>query len=124
MGKLVIRLALLVIIAAGAGLGGTYWWRTARFQETTDNAYVEGDISVISPQVEGKIASIKKLQPLLIAGKQERIHSLAKTLKTLSKKKTNPQLIHQKKRRLQTLEQQLTQLKEELIAHCKDILTR
>ncbi len=58
MGKLAIRLALLVIIAAGAGLGGTYWWRTARFQETTDNAYVEGDISVISPQVEGKIATV------------------------------------------------------------------
>jgi membrane fusion protein (multidrug efflux system) len=58
MGKLVIRLALLVIIAAGAGLGGTYWWRTARFQETTDNAYLEGDISVISPQIEGKIATV------------------------------------------------------------------
>src|SRR5690348_378447 len=58
MGKLAIRFALLVIIAAGAGLGGTYWWKTARFQETTDNAYVEGDISVISPQVEGKIATV------------------------------------------------------------------
>ena len=58
MGKLVIRLALLVIIAAGAGLGGAYWWRTARFQESTDNAYVEGDISVVSPQIEGKIATV------------------------------------------------------------------
>ena len=58
MGKLAIRLALLVIIAVGAGFGGTYWWRTARFQETTDNAYVEGDISVISPQIEGKIATV------------------------------------------------------------------
>src|SRR5260370_35806378 len=58
MGKLAIRFAVLVIIAAGAGVGGTYWWRTARFQETTDNAYVEGDISVISPQVEGKIATV------------------------------------------------------------------
>src|SRR5581483_6498038 len=30
----------------------------ARFQETTDNAYVEGDISVISPQIEGKVATV------------------------------------------------------------------
>src|SRR3954468_3439797 len=58
MGKLAIRLALLVIIAAGAGLGGTYWWRTARFLENTDNAYVEGDISVISPLIEGKVATV------------------------------------------------------------------
>jgi membrane fusion protein (multidrug efflux system) len=58
MRKHVIRVALLIIIAAGAGLGGTYWWKTGRFQETTDNAYVEGDISVISPQVEGKIATV------------------------------------------------------------------
>ena len=58
MGKLAIRFALLVIIAAGAGLGGTYWWKTARFQETTDNAYVEGDISVVSPQIEGKVATV------------------------------------------------------------------
>jgi membrane fusion protein, multidrug efflux system len=58
MSKHLIRLALLVIVAAGAVIGGTYWWRTARFMETTDNAYIEGDISVISPQVEGKIATV------------------------------------------------------------------
>jgi membrane fusion protein (multidrug efflux system) len=59
MVKLAIRVALLVIIAAGAGIGGTYWWKTGRFQETTDNAYVEGDISVISPQIEGKVATVR-----------------------------------------------------------------
>jgi membrane fusion protein (multidrug efflux system) len=58
MRKLVIRSALLVIIAAAAIGGGTYWWRTARFLESTDNAYVEGDISVVSPQVEGKVATV------------------------------------------------------------------
>jgi membrane fusion protein (multidrug efflux system) len=59
MRKHMIRVALLIIIAAGAGLGGTYWWKTGRFQETTDNAYVEGDISVVSSQVEGKIATVQ-----------------------------------------------------------------
>src|SRR5271169_3494 len=40
-------------------------------------------------QVEGKIASIKKLRPTLIAGKQERITSLTKTIKRLIKKKAD-----------------------------------
>ena len=64
-------------------------------------------------QVEGKIASIKKLRPTLIAEKQDRITSLTKTIKRLTKKRVASQLIHQKKRRLQTLQQQLTRLKED-----------
>ena len=64
-------------------------------------------------QIEGKITSIKKLRPTLIAEKQERITSLTKKLKTLTKKKASPQLIHQKKRRLKTLEHQLHQLRED-----------
>ncbi len=43
---------------AGAGLGGWYWWTAARFIETTDNAYVEADISAISPQVSGYIRDL------------------------------------------------------------------
>src|SRR5687767_341158 len=59
MAKLAIRLLLALIVAAGAAAGGAYWWQTARFQETTDNAYVEGDISVISPLIEGKVATVR-----------------------------------------------------------------
>src|SRR5689334_13401544 len=58
MAKLVIRLLLVLIVAAGAVGGGAYWWKTGRFQESTDNAYVEGDISVISPLIEGKVATV------------------------------------------------------------------
>jgi membrane fusion protein (multidrug efflux system) len=58
MAKLVIRLLLVLIVAAGAVGGGAYWWKTGRFQESTDNAYVEGDISVVSPLVEGKVATV------------------------------------------------------------------
>ena len=58
MRKLAIRAVLLVIVAGAALGGGAYWWKTARFQETTDNAYVEGDISVISPLIEGKVATV------------------------------------------------------------------
>ena len=59
MVKLAIRAVLALIVAAGAVGGGAYWWQTARFQETTDNAYVEGDISVVSPLIEGKVATVK-----------------------------------------------------------------
>jgi membrane fusion protein (multidrug efflux system) len=59
MVKLAIRLLLVLIVAAGAVGGGAYWWKTARFQESTDNAYVEGDISVISPLIEGKVATVQ-----------------------------------------------------------------
>jgi membrane fusion protein (multidrug efflux system) len=45
-------------LVAGAGLGGWYWWTAARFIETTDNAYVEADISAISPQVSGYIRDL------------------------------------------------------------------
>ncbi len=58
MVKLAIRLVLVLIVAAGAVGGGAYWWKTGRFQESTDNAYVEGDISVISPLIEGKVATV------------------------------------------------------------------
>ncbi|GAB2175083.1 HlyD family secretion protein [Dongia sp. agr-C8] len=58
MVKLAIRLLLVLIVAAGAVGGGAYWWQTGRFQESTDNAYVEGDISVVSPLVEGKVAEV------------------------------------------------------------------
>jgi IS605 OrfB family transposase len=64
-------------------------------------------------QIEGKIASIKKRRPALIAEKQERISSLLKTIKNLTKKKTKPHLLHQKKRRLKTLEHQLGRLQED-----------
>jgi membrane fusion protein (multidrug efflux system) len=58
MVKLAIRLLLVLIVAVGAVGGGAYWWKTARFFENTDNAYVEGDISVISPLIEGKVANV------------------------------------------------------------------
>ena len=60
-------------------------------------------------QVEGKIASIKKLRPIHIAEAKERIASLTKKIKKLK----DPQILHQKKRRLKHLEDKLKQLKED-----------
>jgi membrane fusion protein, multidrug efflux system len=55
------RLALSGIafaIGLGAAAYGIHWWTVGRFVETTDDAYVGGDVTVISPQVPGFIAEV------------------------------------------------------------------
>ena len=51
-----LGLPVLLLLLAAAGFGGWYWWAELRFLETTDNAYVEGDLSVISPRIAGYVA--------------------------------------------------------------------
>jgi membrane fusion protein (multidrug efflux system) len=46
------------LIAAGAIWYGYDYWTVGRFIETTDDAYVGGDISVIAPKVSGFIAQV------------------------------------------------------------------
>ena len=43
---------------AGAGVGGAWWWTTARFLQSTDNATLQGDIAVLSSRIEGDVAEI------------------------------------------------------------------
>jgi len=47
--------ALLTVAAAGYG---RHWWTTGRFFETTDDAYVGGDVTALSPHVPGFVARI------------------------------------------------------------------
>jgi membrane fusion protein (multidrug efflux system) len=55
------RLALVALIALAA-VGVTKlaydWWTTGRFIESTDDAYVGGDVTVIAPEVAGFIAQV------------------------------------------------------------------
>jgi membrane fusion protein, multidrug efflux system len=48
----------IAVLAAGAG-GGWYWWNVLRFLQSTDDAYVQSDVSIISPKVEGYIKKVK-----------------------------------------------------------------
>jgi membrane fusion protein, multidrug efflux system len=56
------RKLLLVGLAAallvGGGIKGYDWLTVGRFTQVTDNAYVEADISVISPKVQGYIREV------------------------------------------------------------------
>ena len=49
---------LLIALTLGAGTGW-YWWTAWRFQQSTDDAYIQSDITVISPKVEGYIKEVR-----------------------------------------------------------------
>ena len=55
------RVALLglacILVLATAGYG-YYWWAVDRFFQSTDDAYVSGDVTPIAPHIAGFIAEI------------------------------------------------------------------
>jgi membrane fusion protein (multidrug efflux system) len=55
------RLALagaVLAVLAGGGWYGSNWWTTGRFIESTDDAYVGGNVTAIAPHVGGFIAEV------------------------------------------------------------------
>jgi membrane fusion protein (multidrug efflux system) len=48
----------VVLLASGVS-GGWYWWKVLRFLQSTDDAYVQSDVTLISPKVEGYIKKVK-----------------------------------------------------------------
>jgi membrane fusion protein, multidrug efflux system len=49
---------VFVLLLTGAGSYGRYWWETGRFLESTDDAYVGGDVTVIASRVSGFVAEV------------------------------------------------------------------
>lgn len=49
---------LAIAVLAGAGWYGYQWWTDGRFLISTDDAYIEGDIAVISPKVSGYVTKV------------------------------------------------------------------
>ncbi len=52
--KLILSLLLAALLGAG-GYYGLDWWRHGRFIESTDNAYIGADITVVAAKVSGYI---------------------------------------------------------------------
>ena len=55
------RFILPILIVAAIGAGGWYgyeYWTTGRFMVSTDDAYIQGDITAIAPKVTGYIDRI------------------------------------------------------------------
>jgi membrane fusion protein, multidrug efflux system len=60
--RLAIKRLLLSGLILGIGLAavwyGSRWWAVGRFIESTDDAYVGGEVTVIAPKVSGLIAEV------------------------------------------------------------------
>lgn len=50
---------ILLAILAGGGYYGYNWWTEGRFMVSTDDAYISGDIAVISPKVTGYVKTVQ-----------------------------------------------------------------
>ncbi len=50
--------ALGLLVAGGIAWYGWNWWQVGRFVETTDDAYVGGNVTTISPHVAGFVSKI------------------------------------------------------------------
>jgi membrane fusion protein (multidrug efflux system) len=55
--KLMAGLAVVALVLGV--IGGWYWWTELRFLQSTDDAYVESDVSIISPKIEGYIKEVR-----------------------------------------------------------------
>ncbi|MFN3717673.1 MAG: HlyD family secretion protein [Rhizobium rhizophilum] len=53
----VLPLILAALLAGGAWYGYG-WWTDGRFMVSTEDAYIEGDIAIISPKVSGYVAKV------------------------------------------------------------------
>jgi membrane fusion protein (multidrug efflux system) len=55
--KVLIATVLLAAVAYG-GHTGWHWWTVGRYQETTDNAFLQADKVTVSPRVSGYVATV------------------------------------------------------------------
>jgi membrane fusion protein (multidrug efflux system) len=58
VGRRLLRPLILLAVVAAALVTAGWWFTEGRYIESTDNAYVQGDIAVLSPRIEGNIAAI------------------------------------------------------------------
>ncbi|RYB01749.1 HlyD family secretion protein [Lichenibacterium ramalinae] len=55
------KLVLAAVLLAGIGYGGHtgwHWWTVGRFQETTDNAFLQADKVTVSPRIAGFVTAV------------------------------------------------------------------
>jgi membrane fusion protein (multidrug efflux system) len=56
--KRLLQAVLLVAVLIAAPLGLNWWFTEGVYIESTDNAYVQGDIAVLGPRIEGDVLTI------------------------------------------------------------------
>ncbi len=56
--KMAIRAALVAVVLVVGVVAGRWWFAEGRWIESTDNAYVQGDIAVLGPRIEGDVMAV------------------------------------------------------------------
>src|SRR6185312_4622695 len=55
--RIAAGMAALALVAGAVGYGW-YWWQTDRYMESTNDAYVRADYTIVAPKVSGYIATV------------------------------------------------------------------
>jgi membrane fusion protein (multidrug efflux system) len=59
MRRATIGIVIVVIVSVIGAAAGWHWWTVWRFLQSTDDAYVHSDVTVISPKVEGYVKEVR-----------------------------------------------------------------
>ncbi|MDR3537396.1 MAG: HlyD family secretion protein [Acetobacteraceae bacterium] len=54
----ILRPLLAVVVLIGAGAATAWWFAEGRWIESTDNAYLQGDIAVLAPRIDGEVLAV------------------------------------------------------------------
>ena len=81
----ILATSLLVVIATALAYFGWQWWSHGRFMESTDNAFIQADISIISPKISGYVTEVRvadnhvvqKGDLLVVIGSDELAHRVS-----------------------------------------------
>jgi membrane fusion protein (multidrug efflux system) len=71
-----------LMVLLGAGYYAREWWTTGRFIETTDDAYVAGDVTAIAPHVAGFVADMLVTDNQHVSAGQVLLHLDARDFQT------------------------------------------
>jgi membrane fusion protein (multidrug efflux system) len=82
--RLVPTLGIAVLLIAAAAAYGSYYWVVGRFLESTDDAYVQADSTIVAPKVSGYLSEVlvednqpvKAAQPLAKIDDRDYVASL------------------------------------------------
>src|SRR5580692_1628378 len=61
MRKWLMTGSVVVALLSAAAFGG-YWWVKGRYIQSTDDAYLQSDISIIAPKVAGYVKRIQVVE--------------------------------------------------------------
>jgi len=59
-GKRKTALAIILLLFAAGGIAwGVWWWLAGQWVETTDDAYVGGNVVQVTPQAAGTVIAVR-----------------------------------------------------------------